>query len=63
MGFPFANPWTNKVVNVLPYLMLIALFGVAIWAQRHSCDGDLFRAIEALPGLLVPQGDRAWLRG
>ena len=62
MAFPFENSIWNRILNILPYAILIALFASAIYVQRAACEGDIFRMIENLPDIVRPS-TTARLRG
>lgn len=61
MAFPFANTWTNWVINIFPFVALIALFGVAIWAQLQGCEKG--KGEGGLSALLVPRLTAPYLIG
>ncbi len=56
MGLPFTNTWIGKVLDVIPYLLLIGLLISAIVAQNAGCsgqDGGMFAAL--VPRLTAPR--------
>lgn len=62
--FPLANPWLNKVVMYLPYVLLIALFVSAIVAQSESCgEAGLSGALKGLLLSLTPNATAPRLIG